>query len=176
MLRKSQSQFLGKWQDLFFQVDFTLEKTDPAISLGIAIEMVKQSFPNTKISVKTNISKGQFCIMANQFLQDVFYNLLHNAVKATETENIGLEVQVSLTEKGEFLRIEFIDWGVGIEDNLKETMLLGFDESIKRVSGVGLTLVKQIINQYNGTISIEDRVPGDHSKGTKFVVQLPHGC
>ena len=158
------------------QVDFTLEKTDPAISLGIAIEMVKQSFPNTKISVKTNISKGQFCIMANQFLQDVFYNLLHNAVKATETENIGLEVQVSLTEKGEFLRIEFIDWGVGIEDKLKETMLLGFDESIKRVSGVGLTLVKQIINQYNGTISIEDRVPGDHSKGTKFVVQLPHGC
>lgn len=158
------------------QGDFVLEKTDPAISLGIATEMVKQSFPSKKISIKTNMDRGQYCIMASQFLQDVFYNILHNAVKATEGDNVRLEVEASLTEKGEFLRLDFVDWGVGIEDRLKETMLLGFNEPIRRVSGVGLTLVKQIINQYKGNISIEDRVIGDYSKGTRFIIQLPNGC
>ncbi|TFG33637.1 PAS domain S-box protein [Candidatus Thorarchaeota archaeon] len=158
------------------QGDFTLEKTDPAFSLTVAIEIVKQSFPNRKINIKTNINKNQFCIMANQFLEDVFYNLLHNAVKATETDDVRLEVDVGLTEKGEFLRMDFIDWGVGIEDKLKETMLLGFDEPVRRVSGVGLTLVKQIISQYNGKISVEDRVQGDYSKGSRFIIHIPHGC
>lgn len=158
------------------QSKFILEKTDPAVSLEIAIEMVKQSFPSKKIVVHTNITKNKYCIMANEFLQDVFYNILHNAVKATESAEVNLEVESSLTGKGEFLRIDFVDYGIGINDKLKDVMLVGFDEPIRRVSGVGLTLVKQITNQYNGTISIEDRVPGDYKKGSRFIVQLPYGC
>ena len=158
------------------QSKFILEKTDPADSLEIAIEMVKHSFPSKKIAVHTNITKNKYCIMANEFLQDVFYNILHNAVKATDSEEVNLEVESSLTEKGEFLRIDFVDYGVGINDKLKDVMLVGFDEPIRRVSGVGLTLVKQITNQYNGKISIEDRVPGDYTKGSRFIVQLPYGC
>ncbi|MHA1864799.1 MAG: PAS domain S-box protein, partial [Candidatus Thorarchaeota archaeon] len=42
--------------------DIKLEKTDPAESLIVAIETVKQSFPNRPINVKTNISKGKYCI------------------------------------------------------------------------------------------------------------------
>ncbi len=158
------------------QGELALEKTDPAVSLGVAIEMVKQSFPSRRIIVRSNLIKDKYCIMANEFLQDVFYNILHNAVKATESEDVNLEVESSLTEKGEFLRIDFVDYGMGIDDTLKDVMLLGFDELIRRVSGVGLTLVKQIINQYNGKISIENRVAGDYTKGSRFIIQLPYGC
>ncbi|TFG31218.1 PAS domain S-box protein [Candidatus Thorarchaeota archaeon] len=158
------------------QGDIQLEKTDPAEDLIVAIETVKQSFPHLQINVKTNISKKEYCIMANEFLQDVFYNLLHNSVKVTESREINIEVEVTLTQAGEYLRFDFIDWGIGLDDTMKKTILAGLDERVRRVSGVGLTLVKQIIDQYGGKISVEDRVKGDHTKGARFIILLPNGC
>ena len=158
------------------QGEIQLEKTDPAESLTVAIETVKQSFPTRQITVKTNIAKNDYCIMANEFLQDVFYNLLHNSVKVTETSEVNIEVEVSLSQAGEYLRLDFIDWGTGLDDTMKQTILAGLDERVRRVSGVGLTLVKQIIDQYKGQISVEDRVKGNHTKGARFVILLPNGC
>jgi len=158
------------------QENIQLEKTDIAETLIVSIETVKQSFPNRKISVKTNVSMGKYCIMANEFLQDVFYNLLHNAVKVTTTKDVEMEVKVSLDQDGEYLRMDFVDWGTGMDDRMKKTVLTSLGERVQRISGVGLTLVKQIVDQYGGKISIEDRVPGDYTQGARFVVQLPFGC
>ncbi|MFW9813365.1 MAG: PAS domain S-box protein [Candidatus Thorarchaeota archaeon] len=158
------------------QENLVLEKTDPGEALITAIQIVNQTFPDRKLVIETNLSIGTYCIMANEFLEDVFYNLLHNAVKFTESEEVRLKVTSSLTEEGEFLKIDFEDWGTGIEDRLKESILSGIDERVLRVSGVGLTLVKQIVDQYNGSIVIEDRVEGEHTQGAKVVVLLPNGC
>lgn len=158
------------------QGDVQLEKTDIAETLFLSIETVKQSFPSRAINVKTNVSKGKYCIMANEFLQDVFYNLLHNAVKVTTTNEVEIEVKVSLDQDGEFLRMDFVDWGTGMDDRMKKTVLTSLGERVQRISGVGLTLVKQIVDQYSGKISIEDRVPSDYTKGARFVVLLPYGC
>ena len=114
--------------------------------------------------------------MSNDFLQDVFYNLLHNAVKFTMDDEVRVEVNVYLVEDGEFLRFDFDDWGHGIDEKLKESILTGIDERVRRVSGVGLTLVKQIVDQYSGTVWVESRVEGEFTKGTRFVVRLPNGC
>jgi PAS domain S-box-containing protein len=158
------------------QGDIAFEKTDPALSLIAAIEILKQSFPMREIIVETNIASGQYCIMADDFLQDVFYNILHNAVKATPASKVRLQVDVNLIEEGEYLRLDFLDWGEGINDRMKENLLTGLDERIRRISGVGLTLVKQIVDHYHGKIWVEDRVPGDSERGARFVVLLPHGC
>ena len=114
--------------------------------------------------------------MADEFLQDVFYNILHNGVKATLTDEVTLEVEANLIEDGEFLRMDFTDWGEGIDDRMKENILSGLDERIRRISGVGLTLVKQIVDIYHGKIWVEDRVKNDYSKGARFVILLPYGC
>jgi len=158
------------------QGDVQLEKTDIAETLIMSIETVKQSFPSRRINVKTNATKGKYCIMANEFLQDVFYNLLHNAVKVTPTEGVEIEVKVSIDQDGEYLRMDFVDWGTGMEDKMKKTVLTSLGERVQRISGVGLTLVKQIVDQFGGEISIEDRVSGDYTKGARFVVRLPYGC
>ncbi len=158
------------------QGDITLEKTDPAESLYVAIETVKQTFPHRRVSVHTNLRKNDYCIMANEFLKDVFYNLLHNSVKVTESDDVKIEVEAILTEGGEYLRLDFIDYGSGISDSLKDSLLVGLDERVRRVSGVGLTLVKQIVDQYSGKISVEDRVKGDYTQGARFVILLPNGC
>ena len=82
----------------------------------------------------------------------------------------------SLTDEGEFIKFEFEDWGIGISDRLKENILTGIDERVLRVSGVGLTLVKQIVDQYNGKVWVEDRVKGNFAKGTRVAIMLPNGC
>jgi PAS domain S-box-containing protein len=158
------------------QEDIVLEKTDPSESLTAAIQIVNQTFPNHRISIETNITSETYCVMANDFLQDVFYNLLHNAVKFTKSDEVIIRVNTSLVEDGAFLRFDFEDWGKGIDDKLKEDILSRINERARRVSGIGLTLVKQIVNQYRGNVSIEDRVKGDHTKGTRMIVLIPNGC
>jgi signal transduction histidine kinase len=39
--------------------------------------------------------------------------------------------------------------------------------------GLGLYLVKSLVESYHGSVWVEDRVPGDHTKGSRFVVMLP---
>ncbi|MGY5856440.1 MAG: HAMP domain-containing sensor histidine kinase, partial [Candidatus Thorarchaeota archaeon] len=158
------------------QEDLVLEKTDPADALTAAIQTVKQSFPQRNITITTNLESGKYCIMSNDFLQDVFYNLLHNAVKFTTSGDVRVDVNVNLVEEGEFLRFDFEDWGQGIDEKLMDSILTGIDDRVRRVSGVGLTLVKQIVDQYSGTVKVESRVEGDFTKGTRFVVRLPNGC
>jgi PAS domain S-box-containing protein len=158
------------------QEELILEKTDPADALTAAIQTVKQSFPNRKITISTNLESGTYCIMSNDFLQDVFYNLLHNSVKFTHSKEVHIDVTTSLVDDGEFLRFDFEDRGQGINDRLKESILTGIEDRVHRVSGVGLTLARQIINQYAGTIWVENRVKGDFTKGTRFIIKLPNGC
>lgn len=158
------------------QEEFVLEKTDPAEALTAAIQTVKQSFPQRSISISTNLESNKYCIMANEFLQDVFYNLLHNAVKFTLNGDVRIDVTTNLVDNGEFLQFEFEDWGQGIEDRLRESVLTGIDDRVHRVSGVGLTLVKQIVDTYSGSIRVEGRIEGDFTQGTRFIVKLPNGC
>ncbi|MGQ4911480.1 MAG: PAS domain-containing protein [Candidatus Thorarchaeota archaeon] len=149
---------------------------DPAESLGDAIEIVKQSFPTRSISVETNLESEMYCIMANHFLTDVFYNLMHNSVKNTRDDEVRITVHTSLVQDGETLRIEISDWGKGIPDDTKERLLAGINEPTSRIGGVGLILVRQIVDLLGGEVWIEDRFEGDYTKGARFVIHLPNGC
>jgi signal transduction histidine kinase len=67
------------------------------------------------------------------------------------------------------------DNGPGIPDGFKgrvfNRMLKGNDKS--KGMGLGLYLVKSLVESYRGHVWVEDRVPGDHSKGAKFVAMMP---
>ncbi|HHT76235.1 MAG TPA: hypothetical protein GXZ80_09385, partial [Euryarchaeota archaeon] len=39
--------------------------------------------------------------------------------------------------------------------------------------GLGLYLVKRLVDEYGGVVWVEDRVTGDHTQGARFVVELP---
>ena len=39
--------------------------------------------------------------------------------------------------------------------------------------GLGLYLVKSLVESYGGRVWVEDRIAGDHTKGARFVVMLP---
>ena len=74
-----------------------------------------------------------------------------------------------------YLKIEFLDIGKGVSDTRKEMIInRGKNESKSTHGmGLGLPLVNKIIETYNGEIWVEDRVKGDHSNGSNFILLIP---
>jgi signal transduction histidine kinase len=75
----------------------------------------------------------------------------------------------------EYYQITVEDNGPGNSDELKPRI---FDRQLKgnskaKGSGIGLYLVKTLVESYSGRAWVEDRIPGDRSKGSRFVVMLP---
>ncbi len=123
---------------------------------------------NLKIFVKANI-----------LLKDVFENILDNAVHYNNNPSVEILVNISKTQKeGQtYIKLEFIDNGIGISNAKKETIFKKGDNGHKsgKGRGLGLSLVKKAIETYNGKIWIEDRVKGDFTKGCNFVLLIPEG-
>ena len=121
--------------------------------------------------------KEKFYTYANIILLDVFENVLHNAVKHNKSNTIEITINISreLIDASPFLKLEFKDNGQGITDENKKMI---FQQSTNKISssyglGIGLSLVKKAVEIYKGQIYVEDRVKGDHTKGSNFIILLP---
>lgn len=115
-------------------------------------------------------------VSANALLRDAFSNIVGNAVKHSRgpvTINISA---FDIYEAGRrYCKIAIEDNGPGIPDNMKARLFARFDRSTKKSQGLGLGLylVKVLIEDFKGRVWVEDRVPGDYTKGTRFVMVLP---
>jgi signal transduction histidine kinase len=67
------------------------------------------------------------------------------------------------------------DNGIGIPDSKKNIVFGRFIEGSDNPpgGGLGLSIVRAIVEAYHGMVWVEDRVPGQHSKGSVFRVALP---
>ena len=105
-----------------------------------------------------------------QAFENVLYNILSNAFKYTQK---GGSINVLLEEKGQGYQLTIADTGVGIS---KEGQAKVFDRFHRSDSeqhaipgvGIGLSLVKDLINSMGWEISLESTP----KKGTKFIVQI----
>jgi signal transduction histidine kinase len=115
-------------------------------------------------------------VMANELLKDVFSNIIENSIRHSSgplTINIGLASEKK--DKCTYYLVSIEDNGPGIPDAQKVKVLKDFphdkDKPVRK--GFGLHLVRTLVEIFNGYVWVEDRVPGDHTKGCKFVVMLP---
>jgi signal transduction histidine kinase len=106
-------------------------------------------------------------------LAQVFSNLLNNAAKYTPS---GGRIEIESLRVGAEVAITVRDNGMGIpEDMLPKVfeMFLQVDRSLERSQGglgIGLTLVKRLVDMHDGSVEARSRGPG---KGSEFVVRLP---
>jgi signal transduction histidine kinase len=105
-------------------------------------------------------------------LDQVLTNLLSNALKYGGREPI--EVCVSEVRSRDLARVEIVDQGPGIEPAMQELIFQPFRRAVQpdgRIPGLGLGLyvVKTIVESHGGTISVESQV----GHGSRFVVDLP---
>jgi len=166
-----------KLSELEESFEMSLKEENVIKVINEAINNTRRSFQDREIDIKTNISNKTIKIQANEFLLDVFENILNNAVKYNENLLIKIDISISnvILNKNGYVKLEFIDNGIGIPDDRKEIIFQKGFKNFKGVKGmgIGLSLVKTLVERYNGKIWIEDRVKGDYSKGSKFILLIP---
>jgi len=143
------------------------------VRMGELLEEIKRIFshiPGREVTVNFE-RKGDYPVMANPLLKDVFGNIGGNAIKHSRgplTVSILADLKVQDGKKYYVVSIE--DNGPGIDDEAKAVLRSGKKLGRK---GLGLYLVRTFVKQFGGKFWIEDRVRGDYARGAKFVVMLP---
>ncbi|MBC2579416.1 response regulator [Clostridium sp. DJ247] len=105
-------------------------------------------------------------------IERIILNLLSNAVKFT---NDNGSIFVNIYDKGYFIEISVRDTGIGIPKNKLDFIFERFaqvDKSTTRKkegSGIGLALVKSLVEMHGGTICVKSEL----GKGSEFIVTLP---
>ncbi len=154
--------------------EISLGKVDICKILKKSIISVKSIHLKRNKDIQIDSVGKELYGQANDFLKDVFDNILINAVKHNNNPMVEIKIKISREQKNgiNYLKMEFKDNGIGINDTDKEEIFLrGEDKSVYGI-GLGLSLVKKITNSYSGEIWVEDRVQGDRSKGSNFVLLI----
>ena len=138
----------------------------------------QRSTPGKDVTIYYKNEASHCLVTANELLRDVFTNIISNAIKHARTDRhltIGVTVENIVEDGRKFCRVAIDDNGSGIPDEVKDRLFRRFSrgETKARGSGLGLYLVKTLVEHYGGEIRVEDRVPGDYTKGAKFVVMIP---
>jgi signal transduction histidine kinase len=149
---------------------------DVSTVLDDTVSYVKRGFQNKDVRIQIIDQAANTTVYANEFLTDVIENLLINAVFHNENsiKEITIRISEEENENFKFIKLEFIDNGMGISDARKNAIFQrNFNQEKKtRGMGIGLSLVKEIIDTYNGEITVEDKIKGDYSKGSIFILKL----
>ena len=129
----------------------------------------------TEITFENLTGLDAIFIKADPFLSDLLENIINNGILHNDHSVAEILIKLILMKKDElsYLRIEFEDNGIGIPDQLKEQIFLRLYKKRKKGIGIGLSVVKRIIERYRGEIWVEDKVKGDYKQGSLFIVMLP---
>jgi signal transduction histidine kinase len=146
-----------------------------------AYKIIEKSFNALKgaafqkdINLTSNVSADLFIFVDENLILQVFNNLISNAIKFTN-KNGNITVSVSHSNTLRFLEFSVKDDGTGIR---KENLDLLFNVDTKftsegtageRGSGLGLSLVKEIIEKHGGNIWVES----EFGHGSDFKFTLP---
>lgn len=128
-----------------------------------AIQKDVDLYINTRESIIMRADPGEIEIIMN--------NLISNAVKYNKT---GGRVDVFLEKKENLIKITVSDTGIGLKTEDKEKIFGDFvrikSSQTREVtgSGLGLSIVKKIVDMYQGTIDVQS-IP---DKGTSFMITL----
>ncbi|OLS26654.1 MAG: Sporulation kinase A [Candidatus Heimdallarchaeota archaeon LC_3] len=144
----------------------TLKKTEILLR-----EVHKDKKLNIKIKGITRNTK----VKADALIDQVFFNIMNNSVKYDKNELVKIEIKLeSDKKKSKNYTISFTDHGKGIAPKEREKLFTRFTvfKTKGKGSGLGLYIVKTLVERYKGKVSIENTNPDDYRKGTKVMLQL----
>lgn len=144
------------------------ERVDEIINVNQEMESVIRVFEE-KEEIKLNAPQEEMLIRFDRtYFQRIMSNIILNAQQA-KSDDRPLEIRVSIEQINKKLKIEVVDNGVGIpRERLKRIFEPNFTTK-NSGTGLGLTMVKRMIEDYKGEIAITS----EEGKGTKVVIIIP---
>ena len=154
-----------------------IQPTEVCELLNNTFNYINTAYQERNVNIQFEYFSKRIYAMANDILQEVFDNILINSVKYTSVDSPEIFVKISKEkrDKIKYVKIEFIDNGIGIADDRKDIIFKRGHRELKgqKGMGLGLSLVKKIVKSYNGKIWVEDRVKDDHTQGSNFILLIP---
>ena len=151
--------------------------TDVNENLERVVSVVENVLITKNITLEKNLAKDLPKVRGNSgHLQQVFMNLITNAVAAMEGKGV-LTISTTINEPGNRVEIRFKDTGPGIKREYRDKIFEAFFTT-KRVgegTGLGLSVSQGIVTKYGGEITFETVAEEEdrERKGTTFIVCLP---
>jgi PAS domain S-box-containing protein len=145
--------------------EMTVEPVGLAETLTREVEFVREQFPAATVVLSPPPSDVR--VRANELLGSVVENLLSNAIRHSDRDTP--EVTVTVDVGPETVSVAVADDGPGIPDPQKDAVYeMGTKGPESPGTGLGLYLVKSLVDAYGGTVSIADTEP----RGTVVTVEL----
>ena len=129
-------------------------------------------YKNIKVEFDTNVEEHYIKCDPNM-IEKIVLNLVSNSIKYT---NCGGYIKIQVIVEDKWVKILFKDNGIGIPLEMKKKIFdrfLRLDNSLRRLnegSGIGLSIVKSMIEVHKGSISVNSIL----NKGSVFKVRLPN--
>jgi len=150
-----------------------MERVDLAPILRASLDAVRPSVETKRIRLEERIENVSAVTGDPERLQQVFSNILSNAVKFTAREG---SIQIALSETPQGVACEISDTGVGIRRDVLPFVFDRFrqaDSSTTRTHGglgLGLAIARHIVERHRGTIRAASAGEG---RGATFTIELP---
>jgi PAS domain S-box-containing protein len=150
------------------------EMVDAHALLRQTVDMCRSDLNNKRLSLALDLRAERRHVIADPArLQQVFWNLLKNAVKFTAEGGVGVR---TFNDEGTNLWVEVRDSGVGIEPAVLPKVFDAFEQGDPSVTrtfgglGLGLSICKVLVEMHGGQIAASSAGKG---KGATFSVGLP---
>ncbi|HET9251722.1 MAG TPA: GAF domain-containing protein [Candidatus Eisenbacteria bacterium] len=153
------------------KIELQKEGVDLRSVVERAVEVVRPLMQSRSIQLEVSVGPGLSLEADPLRLEQILANLLHNAVKYTPE---GGRVSVRGAREGRMVSVQVEDDGVGIDPDLLPRLFDLFMQGNRTSSGlgIGLTLVRTLVELHGGTVRASSGGPG---KGSQFEVRLPMG-
>lgn len=148
------------------------------VEIGTVVERVRHMLEPlaqaNAITIESSWQENCVVLSTEDDLYHVIFNLMENAIKYNRVNG---KVMVSVLREGSDVVLVVEDTGVGIPEEDVDKVFERFyrvDKARSRAAGgtgLGLAIVRDMVRQYDGTVSVRRREP----EGTCFAVRLP-GC
>ena len=147
------------------------EKINIRQEINLIIESIEALANDQNVELMNKLNDDLYIYTDKSAFRGIFLNLLNNAIKYSKEGGL-VTISSNTTKTNTIITVE--DGGYGIEKNNLQRIFDRFYRTPKarahtNGSGLGLSLVKQLINQIGGAIDVKSKI----NKGTTFFVSFP---
>lgn len=133
------------------------------------ILLFEQDWTNRNINLDIDLDKVDYT-GNEELLAQVWQNIIGNAMKFTPDNGL---IKISMKKSNDNITVSVVDNGIGMDKDTQSRIFEKFYQGDKshalKGNGLGLALVKQIIDFHNGNISVSSQ----EGKGSTFKIDLP---